>query len=160
RCHGMRAGIAGMAPECAIAAVVATKIRQGKKYLAGIGDDSRFESRAGKLCRREQGRQHVVVRSQQPTSRFTRDRLRAGVSQLSSRRGQRIWKKGGHTSLHQTRFIRTRRKFGSALATIIADPTNPCPFVFFREPSRARKRNVRAASDPATYSRSGEHFNT
>ncbi len=77
--HVVRSGLAGIAPERAVAAVVATQIRQGKKHFTGIGDDSRFESRTCTLCRREQGRQHVVVGSQQPAGRFTRDRLRSGI---------------------------------------------------------------------------------
>jgi len=39
----------------------------------------------------------------------------------------------------KTRFIPTRRKFCPALATIIADPADPCPFVIFRELSRAQE---------------------
>src|ERR1700688_287010 len=56
RRHGVRPGLTGIAPEWAVAAVVAAKIRQGKKHLAGIGDDCRFESRAGRWRRREQRR--------------------------------------------------------------------------------------------------------
>src|SRR5208282_2110460 len=43
--HGVRTGLSWIAPECAVAAVVAAKIRQGKKHLARIGDDSGLESR-------------------------------------------------------------------------------------------------------------------
>jgi hypothetical protein len=79
RRHGVRTGLAGIAPESAVAAVVAAKIGQRKKHFAGVGDHSGLESRAGKLRRPEQRGQHVVVRSQQMTSCFTRDRMRAGV---------------------------------------------------------------------------------
>ena len=113
--HGVRAGFAGIAAEGAVAAVVAAKIRQGKKYLAGISDDSRPESRAGELCRREQRRQHGIVCSQQMASCFTRDRLRAGVRQLGSRCGQRICGKGGHTFLLRDSFHPNRLRAASGV---------------------------------------------
>jgi hypothetical protein len=39
----MGPGLAGIAAEGAIAAVIAAEIRERKKYFSGIGDDSRFE---------------------------------------------------------------------------------------------------------------------
>src|ERR1019366_2520162 len=84
RFHSVRAGIAGVAPERAVSAIVAAEIRQGKKHLARIGNDSRLESGPGKLCRREEGRQHAVVRSQKAAGRFARDRVLARRGELSS----------------------------------------------------------------------------
>ena len=55
RRHGVRAGLAGIAAEGAVAAVVAAKICQRKKDLARIGDDSGLESRAGRSRRSKQG---------------------------------------------------------------------------------------------------------
>jgi hypothetical protein len=132
----VRTGLTRIAPECAVAAVVAAKIRQGKKHFAGIGDDSRLESGAGKLRGREQRWQHVVIRSQQPASRFPRDWLGACVGQIISHRGQRIWEDSGHAflpgnSLHPNP---SQLLSGAAtivpaivLATMITDIANPCP---------------------------------
>ena len=109
RRHGVRAELACVAPKCAIAAVVSTQIRQGKKYLARIGNDSGLELHAGELRGCEQRWKDVVVRKQQTTRGFTRDRICAVVGQLSNGCGHSVWGGGGHCLFCfylETRFLR------------------------------------------------------
>lgn len=90
----------GIATEYAVAAIIAAKIGQGKKYFAGISDDRWLELRARALRGGEQSRQRVIVRSQQFARYLTRERLRTDVRQISSGCRRRGWVEGGHASLY------------------------------------------------------------
>jgi hypothetical protein len=86
RRHGVRAGLAGIAPECAVAAVVAAKIRQGKKHFARIGDDSRLESaRASCAAESSEGSMSSSARSSDKPLRERSARRRRSPNQQPSR---------------------------------------------------------------------------
>ncbi len=78
----MGAGIAGISPECAISAIVATEIRKRKKDFAGVRDRSGLEALFGSSCRGKKVRQLAVAARNQFEPGFARNRLaRANVAQ-------------------------------------------------------------------------------
>ena len=60
RRHGVRAGVAGIAAEDAITAVVATKIGQWEKNFAGVRDDAGLEALFGGASRSKESGEVVV----------------------------------------------------------------------------------------------------
>jgi len=74
----MRAGLAGVTAEGAVAAVIATKIGERKENFARIGDEIAFEALSGRGCGGEQGRKFIIGASDQ------------GVGLLAGKRHERI----------------------------------------------------------------------
>ena len=71
--HGMRSGIAGIAPERAVAAVVAAQIREWNKNFARIGYDAGLEAVACALRGLQQGGKIVLAGAQKLAGCGTRD---------------------------------------------------------------------------------------
>ena len=73
-CHRMGAGIARIAAEGAIPAVVAAKIRQRDEYLARVGYDAGLEALFCSTGGRQQARQTAVWTADQLKRTLPRDR--------------------------------------------------------------------------------------
>ena len=69
----MRARLARIAAEGAVSAVVAAKIRQRKKDLAGISDNAGLEAFLRCACRHEQCGQFIVTALDQAQGALARD---------------------------------------------------------------------------------------
>jgi len=70
----VRAGFAGIAPEGAIAAVVATEIGKGKENFARVGNDARLEALFGDAGGSKKFGEIVVVAADQAQRGIARNR--------------------------------------------------------------------------------------
>ena len=88
RSHGVRAGLARIASEGAVAAIIAAKIGQRKKDFARVSDDAGAVLFFQSPRRGQQLRKKFVIAAQELASHFRRQRL--AIPHLAQARGQRV----------------------------------------------------------------------